>query len=237
MLYSARGEGLLAIIEASRLGQVRTGAASGVATKFMARENASSVAIVGAGYQAKTQLAAVSAVRPVSVARVFSRTPAHREAFAKEMGAALGIEVAPAVSVEACADGADIVVTITGATDPVVGGEMLSPGMHINAAGANSWLRRELDTQAVVLADVIATDDVAQAKVECAELMRAVETGRVTWGRVHELGDIVTGRVAGRTSADQITLFESQGVALEDVAVAARLYDLAKERGVGTTIP
>jgi ornithine cyclodeaminase/alanine dehydrogenase-like protein (mu-crystallin family) len=233
MLYSARGDGLLAIIEASRLGQMRTGAASGVATKYMARADAGSVAVIGAGYQAKTQLAAVAAVRPVRVARVFSRTPAHREAFAKEISTALGIQVTAAVSAEACVDGADVVVTITGATEPVLGGEMLAPGMHINAAGANSWLRRELDTQAVVMADVVATDDVAQAKVESAELMRAVETGRLTWGRVHELGDIVTGRVPGRTTGEQITLFESQGVALEDIAVAARLYDLAMERGTG----
>ena len=233
MLYSARGDGLLAIIEASRLGQMRTGAASGVATKYMARADAGSVAVIGAGYQAKTQLAAVAAVRPVRVARVFSRTPAHREAFAKEISTALGIQVTAAVSAEACVDGADVVVTITGATEPVLGGEMLAPGMHINAAGANSWLRRELDTQAVVMAEVVATDDVAQAKVESAELMRAVETGRLTWGRVHELGDIVTGRVPGRTTGEQITLFESQGVALEDIAVAARLYDLAMERGTG----
>jgi ornithine cyclodeaminase/alanine dehydrogenase-like protein (mu-crystallin family) len=233
MLYSARGDGLLAIIEASRLGQMRTGAASGIATKYMARADAGSVAVIGAGYQAKTQLAAVAAVRPVRVARVFSRTPAHREAFAKEISTALGIQVTAAVSAEACVDGADVVVTITGATEPVLGGEMLAPGMHINAAGANSWLRRELDTQAVVMADVVATDDVAQAKVESAELMRAVETGRLTWGRVHELGDIVTGRVPGRTTGEQITLFESQGVALEDIAVAARLYDLAMERGTG----
>ncbi|MBI4220082.1 MAG: ornithine cyclodeaminase family protein [Chloroflexi bacterium] len=237
MLYSAKGEGLLAILEASRLGQMRTGAASGVATRYMAVQDASSVGIIGAGYQARTQLAAVAAVRPVSVARVYSRDPQRREAFAREMTDALGLKVLPAVSVEACVDGADIVLTITGSSEPVLGGEMLSPGVHINAAGANSWLRRELDTQAVVMADVIATDDKAQAKIECAELMRAVESGRITWGKVYELGEIVSGRVAGRTAKDQITLFESQGVAMEDVAVAARLYDMAKEQGIGTRVP
>jgi ornithine cyclodeaminase/alanine dehydrogenase-like protein (mu-crystallin family) len=237
MLYSTRGEGLLAIIEAGRLGQMRTGAASGVATKYMARQNATSVAVIGAGYQARTQLAAIAAVRPVSTARVFSRTEPNRESFAREMSEALGIKVLPAVSVEACVDGADIVVTITGATEPMLGGEMLAPGMHINASGANSWLRRELDTQAVVMSDVIATDDVAQARVECAELMRAMETGRLTWGQVHELGDVIAGRVAGRTSDQQITLFESQGVALEDIAVAARLNEMAREQGIGMQVP
>ncbi|MBI4306395.1 MAG: ornithine cyclodeaminase family protein [Chloroflexi bacterium] len=237
MLYSAKGEGLLAILEAGRLGQMRTGAASGVATKYMAKKDASSVGVIGAGFQAKTQLAAVAAVRPISVARVFSRSPEHRESFAREMSDALGLKVLPAVSAEACVDGADVVLTITGSSVPVLGGETLSPGMHINAAGANSWLRRELDTQAVVMADVIATDDKAQAKIECAELMRAVEGGRITWGKVYELGEIVSGRVAGRDSIEQITLFESQGVAMEDLAVAARLYDMARAQRIGTTVP
>lgn len=237
MLYGTRGEGLLAIFEAGRLGQVRTGAASGVATKFMAREDARVLAIIGSGYQARTQLAAIAAVRPIEAARVYSRSPEHRAAFASEMSEAMGFEVAAAASVAACVDGADVIATITGAAEPVLTGDMVLAGVHINAAGANSWLRRELDTQAVARADVIATDDVAQARVECAELMRAVDAGRLTWGRVHELGDIVGGSVAGRTSAGQVTLFESQGIALEDVAVAARLLELARSTGVGTRVP
>lgn len=236
-LYSARGEGLLAIFEAGRLGQVRTGAASGVATKFMARADARSVAIIGSGYQARTQLAAIAAVRPIDSARVYSRSAEHRNSFATAMTDALGIQVVAAESVAACVDGVDVIATITGSAEPVLTGDLVSPGVHINAAGANSWLRRELDTQAVAKADIIVTDDVDQARIECAELMRAIEAGKLTWGRVHALSDIVTGVRSGRSGADQVTLFESQGVAIEDVAVAARLLDLAREKGVGTVVP
>lgn len=232
---SETGE-LLSVMEAGRLGQVRTGAASGVATKYMAREDASTVGIIGAGFQARSQLEAVHAVRPVSRARVFSRTPERRERFAERMSARLGIEVTAAESAEECVSGSDVVITITSSSRPVLEGGWLSPGAHVNAAGANHWMRRELDGSAVGRCDVIATDDVEQAKLECGDLLYPVERGTVRWEQVRNLSDVVAGRTPGRRSGDDITLFESQGLALQDIAVGARIYRLALERGVGAEV-
>lgn len=237
MLYSTDGEGLLAVIEANRMGQVRTGAASGIATKYVAKKDASSVGIVGAGYQAETQLEAIAAVRDIKSARVYSRTPEKRNAFAKKMSERLGLDVSAAESVEQAIGGTDVVVTITNASDPVVLGEMLEPGMHINAAGGNSWMRRELDTAAVVKCDIVVTDDIDQTRTECGELMRAAETGHFYWEQLVRLDRIVAGLRIGRYNDDEVTLFESQGVAFEDIAVCQRLLTLANERGIGTKLP
>ena len=232
---SETGE-LLSVMEAGRLGQVRTGAASGVATKYMAREDASTVGIIGSGFQARSQLEAVHSVRPVSRARVFSRTPERRERFAERMSARLGIEIEAAESAEECVKDSDIVITITSASRPVLEGGWLSPGTHVNAAGANHWMRRELDGAAVGRCDVIVTDDVEQAKLECGDLLYPVERGAIRWEQVRNLSDVVAGRTPGRRSGDDVTLFESQGLALQDIAVGARVYRLALERGVGSEV-
>ncbi len=236
MLYDASGAGLLAVIEANRIGQARTGAASGVATKYMARPDASVAAVIGSGYQAETQLEAAAAVRTLKHARVFSRTGEHREAFAKKMTARMGFSVTATTTAQECVKGADIVITITNSSEPVLTVDMLAPGMHINAAGSNSWLRRELDTAAVARCSIVVVDDIEQAKVECGELMRAAESGHFSWDRALQLDKVVVGQVKGRASNDDITLFESQGIALEDIAVAERVYRLAIERGVGATL-
>jgi alanine dehydrogenase len=237
MLYDTSGAGLLAVIEANRLGQVRTGAASGVATKHMARPDATVAAVIGSGYQAETQLEAVAAVRKLKGARVFSRTSEHREAFAKKMSARLGFPVTAATNAQECVKGADIIVTVTNSAEPVLTGDMLAPGMHINAAGSNSWLRRELDTAAVARCGTVVVDDLDQTKVECGELMRAADSGHFSWDRAYQLDKIVAGQVKGRASHDEITLFESQGIALEDIAVGERVYRLAVERGMGVALP
>jgi ornithine cyclodeaminase/alanine dehydrogenase-like protein (mu-crystallin family) len=199
----------------------------------MARPDASVAAVIGSGYQAETQLEAIAAVRKLRSARVFSRTPDKRADFATKMSAKLGIEVRPAASAADCVRGADIVVTITNASEPVLTGDMLAPGMHINAAGSNSWLRRELDKATVAKCGVVAVDDIDQAKTECGELMRAAETGHFSWDRALQIDRIVAGDTAGRRGADEITLFESQGIALEDIAVAERVLRLARERNLG----
>ncbi len=237
MLYGSNGEGLLGIIEASRMGQVRTGAASGIATRNMARENSSSVAVIGSGYQAETQLEAVAAVRDIKTASVYSRTPERRNAFADKMSKRLELDVQPAESAANAVEGSDVVITVTNSAEPVVTGEMLEMGMHINAAGGNSWLRRELDTHAVAMSDLVVTDDIDQAKIECGELMRAAETGHFYWERLTRLDRIVAGLRSGRDNDEQVTLFESQGVAFEDVAVCGRLLQMAKEQGMGTELP
>ena len=239
LLYGGEPHQLLAVIEAGRLGQLRTGAASGVATRHMARENASSVGIIGTGFQARSQLAAVCAVRSIRTVKAYSRTPERREEFCQRMSESLGIQVSPVSSAQEAVQGTDIVIVITNVRtlDPVLLGDWLEPGMHINAAGANSLGRRELDDAAVTRCSIIVADAKDQAKLECADLAVPIGAGLLDWEPVLELGQVVTGRAPGRTSADDITLFESQGVALEDVAVAAHIFERAQAEGVGEPLP
>lgn len=237
VLFSTESGELLAIMEGSRLGQVRTGAASGVATKYLARSDARSVGVIGTGYQARTQLQAVAAVRPIQQVRAFSRNPENRQKFCQEMTETLGVEVVPAESAQEAVKGADILITITNGREPVLFGEWLEPGVHINAAGANAIIRRELDDEAVRRADFIAVDSKEQAKVECGDLQSPVERGLVRWEQIHELGEVVAGRVPGRQSPQEITLFESHGLALWDMAAAAQVYKRALEQDVGETLP
>ncbi|MBP6822686.1 MAG: ornithine cyclodeaminase family protein [Acidobacteria bacterium] len=232
-LFDALTGELLAFIEADKLGQMRTGAASGVATKYLARADAKSVGIYGTGWQATSQLAAVCAVRQISEVKVYSRKPENRERFCQQMAAELGIaNIHPVEKPEAAAD-SDIIITITNSREPVVLGEWLKPGVHINAAGGNSVLRREVDDEAVKRSAFIAVDSLDQAKIESGEFVAAVEKGLLTWERVKELRHVVGGDMSGRTNQEQITLFKSLGIAIEDVAVAAAVYQKAKEQKAG----
>ena len=235
-LFDSETGELIALIDANRLGQMRTGAASGVAAKYLAREKARTVGIIGTGYQAETQLEAVCAVRSIEQIRAFSRTVEKREAFAQTMAERLNVGVDAVESVEDAVSNADIVITVTPSRRPVFEGEWLKPGACVLAAGGNNVLRQEIDSKTLERAHRIVGDDLDQAKTECGELIAAVERGKVRWEAIHELRQVVTGQVSGRDSVDDITLFESQGVALEDVAVAQHLVRLARERGVGTTI-
>jgi ornithine cyclodeaminase/alanine dehydrogenase-like protein (mu-crystallin family) len=235
-LFDSETGDLLSIMEANTLGQIRTGAASGVATKVLARADASSVSVIGSGWQARTQLEAVCAVRPIRRVNVFSRNEERRESFARDMSARLGIPVQAAGSGEEAVRGTDIVIVITNARTPVLEGAWLQPGMHINAAGSNRASAAELDVAAVGRADVIAVDQLADAKIESGDLIAAVEADAIRWENVVEIGAILAGNVTGRQSDDQITLFESQGLAIEDLVAARRIYELALEQGVGTEI-
>jgi ornithine cyclodeaminase/alanine dehydrogenase len=236
-LYNTDTGELIAMIEASGMGQVRTGAASGVATKYMAREEASTVGMIGSGYQAATQLEAVCKVRDIKSAKIFSRTQDNRERLAFVMERRLNIEVHVVASGEECVDGADIVNVITSSAKPVLLGKWLSPGVHINAAGNNHWMKQEIDYEAVKRSDVIVTDDVDGAKIECGDLIYPIDRGITTWNHIRNLSDVVAGTIKGRTSDDDITLFESQGLAIEDIAVGIRVYEMAKERGLGRALP
>jgi alanine dehydrogenase len=232
-LYDAESGELLALIEADKLGQMRTGAASGVATKYLARAGAKTVGVYGTGWQAQSQLEAVCAARDIESVKVYSRSPENRARFCQEMSARLGgVEIAPAERPEEAAD-ADVIVTITASREPVLQGAWLKAGTHINAAGGNSILRRELDDEAVRRSSFIAVDSIDQAKIEAGELVMAVEKGLLTWERVRELRYVVSGEMRGRTGDGQITLFKSLGVAIEDVATAAVLYRKAKGQNVG----
>ncbi len=237
MLYDPETGGLLSVMESGALGQIRTGAASGLATRYMARVDAAQVGIIGTGFQAQTQLEAVCAVRGVKTVRAFSRNSEKREAFAATMSERLGIEVVPAGSAEECVRGADVAITITSSREPVLNGEWLAQGALVNAAGGNHWMRREVDQVVVERAGLIVVDDLEQAKMECGDLIWPAERGLFRWTMAGELKDVVAGRVEGRPDDSAITLFESQGVAIEDVAAALHVYHKARERGMGRDLP
>ncbi len=233
VLYRLEDGEAVVLAEADRLGQIRTGAASGVATKYMARADAGALGIIGAGWQARSQVQAIARVRPVALVKVFSRSEERREAFAGEMVAELGAEVVAVASAEEAVDGCDIVVTATSAREPVLRGDWLRPGMHVNAVGSNAATRVELDADAVRRSDRIAVDSLEQARVECGDLIAAQREGEPVWDRVVEFGAIAAGKSPGRQSAREITLFESQGIALEDVVTMNVLYQKAVEAGMG----
>jgi ornithine cyclodeaminase/alanine dehydrogenase-like protein (mu-crystallin family) len=237
LLFSAESATLLGVIEADRLGQMRTGAASGVATRHLARADADRVGCYGTGWQARSQLEAVCAVRKVREVRVYGRDAARRARFADEMSALLGVPVIPVDQPDAAARDASILVAITSSRTPVLEGRWIAPGSHVNAAGSNALQRAELDVEAVRRAALIVTDSLEQARLECGDLVAPIEQGVVRWEDVHELGEIVAGTRPGRQSRDDVTLFESQGVALEDIAVAVRVVARARERQVGQEIP
>ncbi len=236
ILYRLEDGEAVMLVEADRLGQIRTGAASGVATKYLARAEAGALGVIGAGWQAASQVQAIARIRPVALVKVFSRSEERREAFAEEMVAELGAEVVATDSAEEAVEGSDIVVTITSSREPVLRGAWLRPGMHINAAGSNSAARQELDAEAVRRSDTIVVDALDQARVECGDLIAAERAGEPVWGRVIELGAIAAGRASGRQRPDQITLFESQGIAMEDVVTMELLYRRALAAGAGQEI-
>lgn len=229
------GEPIL-IAEADRLGQMRTGAASGVATRYLARSSAGTLGVIGSGWQARSQVAAISRVRPVALAKVYSRSQGRREVFAAEMTAELGVEVVATPTAQEAVDGSEIVVTATSAKEPVLMGAWLHPGVHVNAIGSNAAARQELDAEAVRRSDLIAVDSLEQARIECGDLIVPAAAGEPVWERVTELGSIVTGASPGRSRPDQITLFESQGIAMQDVVTLELLYRRAVEAGVGEEI-
>lgn len=237
LLYSADDGRLLAMLEAARLGQLRTGAASGVATRRLARPDAAVLALFGAGYQAYTQLEAVARARDLSEARVYCRDAAARKAFCDEMCARLGLWVFPAESPEAAIEGADIVCTITTSPRPVFPGERLPVGSHVNLAGSNSLLKREADETLLSRAALIAVDSPAAVPLEGGDLLPSIQKGLLYPEALVDIGQVVTGRHPGRTAADEITVFKSHGTALEDIALAAHVYRRAVEEGLGTPLP
>jgi ornithine cyclodeaminase/alanine dehydrogenase len=237
VLYDGLTGQLQAIVEADWLGRVRTGAASGVATQYMARPDCSEVGIFGAGAQARTQLQAMCRVRPIREARVYSPNQERRERFAREMESLCQIPVLPVHRPEEAAVDMDIIVTATSSREPVLRGAWLSEGTHINAIGSNARNRAELDVDTVRRADIIATDSVEQCQIEAGDFVEPIEQGVLHWARVKELADVITGRQTGRAAPENITLFKSLGIAMEDLAVAARVLPLARERGLGTELP
>lgn len=235
-LFSLETGELLAIIQAHAIGIMRTSAVSGAAVKHLSPPDASVAALYGAGTYAEGQLAAVCAVRPIKKAYVYSRTPEKREAFCKAVSARLGIEMIPATRPEQPAREAQIVVTMTNSFEPVLHGEWLErPGLVV-AAGANHWYRREIDSKLIEMARLVAVDGLDVARVESGALLRAVAEGRRSWGQVEEFGRVVAGRVPVPDFNAGTLLFLSHGLSLMDVAASAKVYELARARGLGREI-
>ncbi len=228
-LFGLDGE-LVAVLEADAAGQRRTGAASGVAAKYLARRGATALGVIGCGWQAEAQVEAIRAAVP-TVERVlaYCRTPERLQAFCAKTGAE------PAESgTEAAAQ--DIVVTITTSRDPVLRGEWLQAGALVCAAGANDPRKRELDDVVLERAAFVCCDSREDAKLESGDLIDPVRNGVLDWLEVHELQEVVAGEVPGRESDDDVVVFKSNGLAAWDVAIAAELVRRARERGVGTEL-
>jgi alanine dehydrogenase len=237
LLYEMATGDLVAQIEADYMGQLRTGAASGVATKFMARRDARIASIIGTGGQARTQLEAIAGVRKLELARVYGRDASRREKFCADMAERLGISVYAAGSAAQAIEGADIVCTATTASQPVVTGSDIAAGMHINAIGVNHAHKQELDEAAVRRADLIAVDSIEQSRQEAGDLIMAFGQDESKWSSVKKLADIVDGKVPGRPKETAVTLFKSNGIASWDLAVAVRVWALAREKGLGRKLP
>ena len=235
MLFDPETGELLSVMQSDKLGQVRTGAASGIATKHLAREDASSLGIYGAGWQAESQLEAIAAVKKLDRVIVHSRTEESRKAFAKKMSERLGLEVETTHAPEEPA-AQDIVVTVTSSKEPVLRGEWLKPGAHVNAAGSNFLFKTEIDRDVVKRSSLVTIDSREELGLEAGNLLQGIETGTVLPEAIRELGQIVAGQINGRQNPEDITLFASQGLALEDLAAARLVYDRALEQGVGREI-
>ena len=236
-LYDLEKGPLDAMVEANHLGIVRTGAASGVATRYLAKEDASIVAAIGVGRQAVGQMEAICEVRKIREVRVWSRQIERAQKFCDLLSGRLKVEMKPIASAAEAVRGAHIINVMTKASEPVLLGEWLEPGQHINAAGSNSLLRREIDLDAVERSDYITVDSRGTARKECGDLFPAVEKGLCDWETLTEIGEVVSGRAPRRTSPDQITLYESHGMGIQDLYVAHRLVELSRSRNVGVDLP
>jgi alanine dehydrogenase len=229
-LFDLADGSLVAMIAADRLGQTRTGAASGVAAKHLARSGATSIGLIGAGWQAESQLAAIrAALTGIQRVVVSSRTPERAAAFAEAHGA----EVA---ETPADAGACDVVVTATTSRDPVLRGDWLREGALVCAIGANDPDARELDAQVIARATLVCCDSVEDAKLESGDLIEPVAAGQLDWLEVHELHEIVSGELPGRQAETDIVVFKSNGIAPWDVAIAHEVVRRARERGVGVVL-
>ncbi len=235
MLFDSEGGELLSIMQSDKLGQLRTGAASGVATKYLAREDAKTLGIYGAGWQAESQLEAIVAVRDIERVIVHSRSEESRKAFAERMGERLGMDVETTHAAEEPA-AQDIVVTATSAREPVLRGEWLRPGAHVNAVGSNFLFKSEVDRDTIRRASFVCVDSREELGLEAGDLMLPLETGTILPEAVYEIGQVIAGHLPGRHGPEDITFFASQGLALEDVAAARVVYDRAIAQDVGRDI-
>jgi ornithine cyclodeaminase/alanine dehydrogenase-like protein (mu-crystallin family) len=230
ILYSVETGEPLILFQDCSINEYRTGAAGGIGAKYLARPEASHVAVIGSAVHAETQLKAVAAVRTLTEVKVFSPTLAHRQSFADRMTRELGIAIKPAASVQEALEGADIVITATDAKAPILKGNWLQSGTHITsiANGDKTRVREELDEVTFRRADPIFLTSKETVCVNESDVFRAVRDKVLSWDRVHEISSLLLGRVPGRTDEKQITLFKLQGTGIMDVAVGLRAYERLK---------
>jgi len=232
-LFDAKAGGLTAILEADYLGQVRTGAATGAATKKLARADARTVGLLGTGKQARTQLEAVCKVRKIAEARVYGRDPAKRATFAAEMSAVCGADVRPVDSAKEAVEGRDIVITATSSREPVLFGEWLAPGTHVNLIGSNFLASAEADVEVFRRASLITIDCKDQGRTECGDFVAPLRDHVFGWTDVHDFAHVLVNRYPGRTTAEEITVFKSLGLGVQDIAVGSKVVERAKAEGLG----
>ena len=232
-LYDKASGEMIALIEADYLGQVRTGAASGVATEFMARPDSVVVGLFGTGKQARTQLEAACVVRKIDRVEVYSRNSERRQAFIDEMSPKLEIEIVEGLSPDDTAAEKDIVICATGSKVPVFDGRVLEEGTHLNVIGSNFLTKAEIDEATVRMADIIVCDSIEQCRLEAGDFAAALDSGVTDWRLMSELAEIVTDRKTGRAHPEDVTLFKSVGLAIEDVAVGHYVLSRAREEGRG----
>jgi ornithine cyclodeaminase len=235
-LFDAATGGLKAILESDYLGMIRTGATSGVAAKLLARPGAKVAGVFGSGWQAEGHVRAICAALPLEQVKVFSRKADRLQDFCARMSEVTGVEVVPAQSPEATVRDSDLIGTVTTSVTPLFDADWLMPGAHINAAGSNALIRQELSEAAVRRCGLVTVDSVPTALAEAGDLLPLLEKGRLHSRQLVELGDVITGRHPGRASAQEITLFESQGMAIQDLAVAVRVFAAAQLLGLGQEI-
>ena len=228
---------LRVLIQADLLGQLRTGAATGVATKYLSRDDSARVGLIGTGLQARTQLLAVCSVRPVSHIEVFGRDVERRHSFAREMTERCGIEVTAVDSSDQAIVDKDVILTATTSLTPVFEGARVAPGVHINAVGSNFLQKSELDEETIGRCGTIVCDSIEQCRLEAGDFVEALQSGTTGWDQMTELSDVVAGKHPGRKTESETTLFKSVGLALEDVAMAGELLRRAEQQGRGVTLP
>jgi len=233
-LYDANTGELLLYTQANRLGQLRTGATTGVAVKHLANPEDATVGIIGTGGQAPTQLEALSKVRGIKKIKAYSRTQERREEFARRMTDTMGVEVSAVDSNEDAVRDCDIVLCIAATMDPVVEGAWLKDGSTLIGAGPTTWRAREVDEAVITRAGKLIVDSTEQAAIEAGDLCSAVDKGIIQWSKVHELRHVVSGAVTGRDSKDQVVYAKIMGTGVADVAAAKLAYDSAKAAGLGT---
>lgn len=238
MLFDEEGV-LRCILEANRLGQLRTGAATGVSTDVLARGDSRVLACLGSGYQARTQVEAVTRVRNIERVHVWSRTSGHAQNFARRLRADLGLTVKTFDRACDAVDTADVVVTITATATPILTGADVRTGTHVVLAGSNDPQRREADSGLFTRARAVYVDDLTQARDVSGDLRMAVEEGALDWADVRTLGSVVAQTRSSRADLRQeggTTVFCSQGIGSWDVALASTVHDRALDRGVGATL-